>query len=478
MNPKRLMSRACRYAQTCVCLLFAVATLTAGSWAQSWPPGKLSSTYKMTGTYAPCNTVIYYFYWTYTDTSGKVHSFSGSSQMIVMVKGYAPNGLYCLGSISYIPLDEYSSDGKGYYSQARGPSATLSITATIFPKYHILSLLYDAPGNQSYNGFNDTTFYGTTNSIGNSFSSGITFTFTASGGFFGIGGGSSSSVGFTQGYGTTNSFTDTITSGQGLVLDSTRNPIDHTNDTFWVWLNPLVSVTQTGPSTATYAVSPPSGQVMDAVRVSVAQLQNPSTIPLSILEPITINGVVYPGLSNLCAHPLPPSQCTQANACGCVPGDFNQPNGILSQDPIISITGNTPPSNADSKRYIFLNPQPSPQPFLEYGTPDTITLTDQQQSSQMQTETTQYQTSYSTTFGSSVHAFPVDWTLQEKITNTFTWTQTIGLTNFSGTSHQMILYLKTSTPDCAEPIDVYEDYNYHTFVASVASTPPPACDSN
>jgi len=454
-------------------VFIAIVSLTAASAAQSWPAGKLSNTLISTTRYPGCEGGSYweriYGDWVYKDSSGVAHSFgSGTSEWWQYV-GDGPCESYCNN------FNAWSTDGKGYYLQTNCSTGTISIEATVFPKYHILSLLYDAPGNQSSNGFTDTTFYGTTNSIGSSFSSGVTLTFTATGGIFGLGSGYSTSVGFTEGYGTTNAFTNTFYSGQGLTLKSTRNPIDHTNDTFWLWLNPEVAITQTGASAASYLVSPPSGQVMDAVRVSVAEMQNPSTIPLAVLEPITINGVVYPGLSNVCAHPLPPSQCTQANACGCVASDFSH---ILGTDPIISISGNTPPSQTDSKRYFPLNPSPSPFPYLEYGTTDTITVTDASQSSQTQTETSQYQTSYSTIWGSSSTATPVDWTLQWRLTDTFTWTQNVSLTNFSGTQHQMTLILGTSTSGCDAAIDVFEDYDYHTFVESYASTPPTPCDSN
>jgi hypothetical protein len=443
-----------------VLLVATLTSLTTAAAAQAWPAGKLSTTYKIVGTFAPCTVTTTYFYWTYTDSSGIKHAFPGTSSVVVEEKGYL-DGLYCSGYSISTALDASSGD---YNLKALGGSGTVSISATIFPKYQILSLIYDAPGNQSNNGFTDTTFYGTINSIGSSFSAGVTLTFTATGGIFGLGSGLSSSVGFTQGYGTTNSFTNTITSGQGLALDSTQNPINHTNDTFWIWLNPEVAVTQTGSTAATYTVSPPSGQIMYAVRVSVAQLQTPSTIPAAILDPVVINGVTYPGLSNICKNPA-----------ACVSSDFTQ---ILATDPIISITSDTPPSQIDSKRYFQLNPEPSPLPYLEHGTTDTITLTDQNQSDETQTETTQYQTTFSTIWGGTSSATPVDWTLQFMITDTFTWTQMVSLDNFSGTSHQMSLVLGTSTSGCDEPIDVYEDYNYHTFVAVPASTPPAPCDSN
>jgi hypothetical protein len=129
--------------------------------------------------------------------------------------------------------------------------------------------------------------------------------------------------------------------------------------------------------------------------------------------------VTYPGLSNVCGNPLPALQSTQANACGRVPSEFTR---ILGTDPIISIS------------------------------------------------------SFSTNLG--VDTTPIDWTLTFTQTHTSTWTQPVSLTEVSGSSHQMSVVLGTPTPDCDEAIDVYEDFDYHRFVAVPAATPPVACDSN
>jgi hypothetical protein len=305
------------------------------------------------------------------------------------------------------------------------------------------------------------------------------------GGILGVLGGFSSSVSFTQGTGTMNSFTTTITNGQGLTVKSNRNPVDHTQDQFWLWLNPLVTITQTGATAATYSVAPPAGQSMYALLVSVAALKTPSLIPLDLLEPFTADGVTYPGLSNVCVHPLPPSECTQANACGCVPSDFAQ---ILATDPLTSLTSDQSPVQIDSKRFFPLNPSPEPIPFLEgpttpkgVDTTETFTLMDSQQQAKQQTETTQYSTAFTYTNGiggDSDPLAPVDWTLKFSVTDTFTWQQTVSLTNTSGTSHQMSLTLGSSTYGCNEAIDIYEDYDYHTFIGVPSSTPPAACNSN
>jgi hypothetical protein len=442
-------------------LVLAVVASPLSSFAQAWPPGKITNTQTTTPRSCvggqPNGAIVAVSNWAYTDSAGVRHPFKGTSYIYTGSPGLCND--YTTGFTDTEP------DGNGSITlTANGSSGTIAISANVFPQYHILSLLYDAPGNQSSAGIMDTTFYGVTNSITNTFNEGITLSYTVDESFFGIGGGGGASVTFSQGYGTTNAFTNTITNGQSLTLKSARNPVDHTNDTFWIWLNPQVTVTQIGSGTATYTLSPPSGQVMDAVRVSVAELQNPSTIPPAVLGPITINGVVYPGLSNICAKPSE-----------CVSNDFA---AILATDPIISITSNTSPAQIDPKRYFALNPPPSPFPFLEFGTSDGLTLTDQSQTAQTQTETTSYSTSWSSEEGVNIRQVPVDFSLQLRETDTFTWTQSVGLTNFSGTSHQMNLTLATSTSGCDEAIDVYEDYDYHTFVSVPASTPPVPCDSN
>ena len=443
-----------------ISLFFAVVAGSTSLYAQAWPAGKITNTVTTREgnceQYQDAASIATYSNWNYRDSSGVNHAFAGSTQQVVGESAQCTGNEY--------PTTSIVATNGAYTLTAIGKTGTVTITENIYPQYHILSLLYDAPGNQSTTGIMDTTFNGVTNSIGSTFVSGVTMTYTAGGTFFGIGGSGSSSVSFTNGTGTTSAFTDTITNGQSLTLKSARNPVDHTNDTFWLWLNPQVTVTQTGASAATYSLAPPSGQVMDAVRVSVAQLQNPSTIPPAVLGPITINGVVYPGLSNICANPSK-----------CVPSDFA---AILATDPIISITSNTSPVLIDPKRYFALNPPPSPFPFLEYGSSDGLTLTDQSQTAQTQTETTSYSTSYSTEVGGSLRDTPIDFSISFRTTDTFTWTQSVSLTNTSGTSHQMNLTLATSTSGCDESVDVYEDYDYHTFVTAPAATPPVPCDSN
>jgi hypothetical protein len=469
-----------RYLASFLALFLAVIVCPTFSSAASWPPGAITKTVTTAARnceqYQDAVSVGTYSNWNYRDSSGVNHAFIGTTQQVI------GESAQCTGN-EYPTTSFVATDG-AYTLTAIGSTATMTITAFVLPKYQILSLIYAPPGNSSSNGFTDSVFNGTTNSITNSFSTGITTTFSATGGILGVFGGVSTSVSFTQGSGTTNSFTDTITNAQGLTLKSNRNPIDHTQDQFWLWLNPQVTITQTGPSAATYTVSPPSGQNMYALLVSVAALKTPSLIPLDLLEPITSDGVIYPGLSNICAHPLPPPDCTKTNACGCVPSDFA---AIVATDPLVSLTSDESPAQIDSKRFFPLNPSPEPIPFLEgpttpngVDTTEAFALTDMEQTSQQQTESTTYSTSftYSNGIGGTEGVPPVDWSLKWSVTNTFTWQQIVGLTNTTGTSHQMSLVLGSSTYGCNEAVDIYEDYDYHTFVGVPSSTPPAPCNSN
>jgi hypothetical protein len=229
-----------------------------------------------------------------------------------------------------------------------------SLTGFFNPTYNILSIVYSPPGDHSSNGFANTTSTGTTSTVGNNFQTGTTTTYSAGGGLLGQG-----SLGVTFGVsaaaGNSSAFSVTYQNGNGSQLLSVSQPIDHSQDQFFLWLNPQVSFSSGTSSTATYTVGTVNSQPMDIINVNAAGLQTPSLIPLSVLLPQTIQpGVTLPGLANICANPLPPDQCTQANACGCVPSDFA---AILAADPLIGVSQLTPPSQIDSSRFVFVNSQ-------------------------------------------------------------------------------------------------------------------------
>jgi hypothetical protein len=183
----------------------------------------------------------------------------------------------------------------------------------VYPKYQIQSIIYDAPGNHSSNGFTNATTDGTTTTVGSSFRSGNTVNFTLSGGFLGSG----STISWTLGHATTtgNSLasTETITQATGVANASggSANAIDHKQDLFIIWLNPAVQIIQTGTSTGTFTYgtqaqgandpSPGQPQEQDQVEVFASSMMDngsgQTTVPLAILVPQIVNSQHLPAIS-------------------------------------------------------------------------------------------------------------------------------------------------------------------------------------
>lgn len=211
---------------------------------------------------------------------------------------------------------------------------------------------------------------------------------------------------------------------------------------------------------------------MDIVNVNVAGLQNPSEIPLSVLLPQTVQpGVTLPGLANICAHPLPPNQCTQANACGCVPSDFA---AILAADPLIGSSQTTPPSQIDSARFALVDSQILEGPQQQGGAPvlNSFNQSDSSLQSQTETETQSNSVSYSTSSGVGISFL---FTLTITNTNIFTFTQTESQGVQNGSAHQATVTLGSDKIQCFEHVDIYEDTVYHTFAFALPASPPASC---
>lgn len=300
-----------------------------------------------------------------------------------------------------------SGSGSAPYRNTNGGTATLEIStsgqsyiqlATAAPKYQVLSILYTPPGDASSTGFSNTTSAGSTTSLANNFSTSDTVTF--SGGFLG------GTAGVTFGVGTSSSdskaYSVTYQATSGSQLNSVSQVIDHSQDQIYLWLNPGVTVRQTGSTTGYYNVGTVdssgnflSSNAMDVVNVNIAGLKNPSQIPLSVLLPQTPQqGITLPGLANVCANPLPPAQCTQANACGCTPADFAT---IVQQDELANVTDQTAaPSSIDPNRFAYVSYITLEGPQQQGAGPvrNSFSLTD----SQMSGTTYSNGTSYSTGF--------------------------------------------------------------------------------
>jgi hypothetical protein len=374
----------------------------------------------------------------------------------------------------------------------------------VYPKYQIQSIIYAAPGNHSSNGFTSSTTDGTTTSVGDSFRSGNTITFTLGGGFLGTG----STIGWSLGHATTtgNSFaaTDTITQATGVANASggSANAIDHKQDLFIIWLNPAVQIIQTGDTTGTFTYgtqaqgsndpSPGQPQEQDQVEVFASSMmdngQGQTTVPLAILVPQVINGQHLPGLGNICANntAYQNNTCTLANQCGCVPSDFS---AILVQDPLLNFGATTSPLNANTSSASACT-NPSSTASCRYvpvmvtngsGTQvtellagpqsqggnipvNTFTQTDSTQTTQTLSQSSEYSVGFSVSRTIGVGFGGVHFGLSTTNGNMWTWTNSESTGAINGTSNSMSVTLSSSTVGCNQNIPIFEDTVFHTFV--------------
>lgn len=421
-------------------------------------------------TITPSYTEWVFSQFVFTDASGVAHPLTGSTDFI-QVNGSGPG---CPGpGGSAIVLN-----GSGFFINVQPESGSViaALNVSLFPQYYVLSVLYAPPGNQSSNGFTDASSDAATTSISSTFASA---TMTSVG--ISAPGGSGVGAMFGESKSTQNSsaYTFSTSLGSGTQVSSNRNPIDHTQDQIYLWLNPAVTVSPTSSSTANYSLGTQTGtngqpEPMDIVNVPVADLQNPSLIPLTLLQPqsrpnsfgVTINGL--PGLASVCANPVP--QCTAA-PCGCVASDFAN---ILAADPLIGSAPGTPPAQVDPNRYVFINAQSLEGPECPGCdvVKNSFTETDATTTAETETQTNSSTSGYSITNGLTILGAG----LKITDTHTFTWTNAMSVGTSNGKSHAASVTLGTTSVDCVEGVNIYEDTVYHTFAFAPTVTPPASCN--
>ena len=179
-------------------------------------------------------------------------------------------------------------------SATAGPHAsrslvTLDVKATgqIIPKYKLLTVLYAPPGTSAGNirtsvAYTDQSTTGTTTSIDSSFQASLDV--TASVGDDGLG--DSTDFHTSRTTGKTSSVSITKTHSHGIsVFGTAQDGIDHGDDEFWLWLNPLLNVTIDDQATWELGVNDVNGTTgMNIQFVFAKWLQNPSLMPQDVAQ--------------------------------------------------------------------------------------------------------------------------------------------------------------------------------------------------
>ncbi|MGA2674837.1 MAG: hypothetical protein ABSE99_16590 [Terracidiphilus sp.] len=410
------------------------------------------------------------------------------------------------------------------YSQGVAALDPACQTSIFYPAYKVVSILYSPPGNQSFQGYTDTTTNGTITTVGNSFTEATELYFTT--GIPGI----LEETGST-GYAVTSSnsyaFTETFSDALGIQTNDNNsstynaggsNADNHNLDEFVIWLNPQVSVITNAGSLVGYNMSPQptdgvSGLVADTLTIPAITMEaapgsitqtNPSgisSVPISSLQPQAVGSPVdgvqptMPGLAAICKNQsYYPDNCNLTAAqggdpngqCGCTPSDFV---AILQTDPLLNYNGTTYTANpypgttspletdASGASVCDQNPVPSTADCryvivpIEAGsnTPQFVPLsgsagyTYQQSDSTSTSETLGESSSYNV--GISYATGPAFASL--KTSDTWTWTDSESIGNSTTQGNTMTVTLKTTTAGCEENVNIYEDTLYHTFAFQV-----------
>jgi hypothetical protein len=489
-----------------IAIAFVLAT-ACFSFAGTYtiPAGSGTLTYTETTHQYTCVVHVHYYRtynendyssFSYTDSSGTKTVLSGGTYSITGSPG-SRGTVDCPDNADYPVTFIIPTAGIVFTPVGTtGGSATVYPAGVLYPKYKILSIIYDAPGNRSCNGYTSSTTDGATTSIGNSFQVSDTETYSQSVGLFGLGGTLSMSYGTSTTTGNSSAFTDTISQATGVENCSVANTINHSQDLFVLWLNPSVTLIQTGSKTLDYGVgtqvqttgdpNPGQPEATDAVEITaqtmMANAQGVTTVPLEALVPQIIDGQTLPGLANICANPLPPAQCTQANQCGCVPSDFE---AILNEDPLLNSKSTDNPLNVDtSGATACTNPTPSAQcryvPVMTSNGSDvqvtellagpecagcnvpvnSFTQSDSTESTETLSEVFSYSMGFSWSVGWNIAGNGIS--LQNA--TQFTWTNTESTGAINGQANSMAVSFSSSTVDCYQEIPIFEDTVYHTFV--------------
>lgn len=428
----------------------------------------------------------------YTDVNGVTTQFShpilGNATLSPSITGCpkTTNFNRTFTPSSYVTVN-FTGDGGG------SAYATAITQSVIDPAYKVVSILYATPGNFSSDQFTNTTTTGSTTTIAQSFTQGTSVSFDL--GFLGLAQ-SGLSFGASTTTGSSNAFQETIANASMISNASNSsgpNTVSHSQDLILIWLNPEVSLIQTGSTNVSYSLGTPSingsAEPVDVIAVTASAMEDnashQTSVPLGALQ-IQPNGL--PGLASICSQlnitEYQSNSCTQADQCGCFPSDFAP---ILSKDPFLNIypvadadtsfnpinidvsgTLCTAATSSNDCRYVpvpyaagssYQQVKTLQGPTSQGGnrTVNSYTQTDATSSTSTLSGSTTETVSYTTKAG-----FPLLGTVSN--TRTWSWTNSQSQGAINGTTNQIGFSLSSGTVSCYQDVYVYEDTIFHTFV--------------
>jgi len=274
-------------------MLFTIAATASCSLGQSVPGTLTFSRTTKTIIVNTCEFTTNTYTWTFTDTSGALHSFPGNS----FIESWSGVNRWCHSGPTYIPLSTWSSDELFYLQGTAGSATNETVTAAggyVNPKYIILGVTYAPPGPLSFVDYSNSALVGNETDINSSFSSGYTESIKVTKGLTITGWlkGSISATSSTSYSQESDTSSTVVVSKQTTISDQTPGPanpyvgLNHDYDVIWLWLNPVVNFVITAGSRNVqwtgYGYSTLDQPGMDVYPVYVGWLNGDISIPANV----------------------------------------------------------------------------------------------------------------------------------------------------------------------------------------------------
>ena len=299
----------------------------------------------------------------------------------------------------------------------------------VYPAYYVLTLLYNAPGAMSEVDYGAQSTVGSEVDTQNLFKGG----FQVQAGVQIAGNGTQIQYGFADGSIDGRSWEISKTQASTLSLTSQADGLSHMTDTFYLWTNAELDLTQVGNGPIQTTLTSRGGAAPIIVPVTVAELKNPSLLPA----------------------------WKQSYLTALKPTDYAS---ILGLDPLI-------PTSLIS---VFGQPQPAPARFnkitsLQIDGPDHpgdpipgfgVAVTNESTTGSLNGYNSA--TTVTATFMAGFNLFDV-LTVGAQYSETFEWDYQKTTQSKLGTSQTATVMLKTGTVGYHDVVDVYYDTLFNSF---------------